>query len=546
MRRLPLLYPSNLKIWNLGRAKAPAIRLPKSNPYYNMGSISEDRIPGLWRSRNPKFSGYLGILAISLMFLVTACKVGPNYYPPQDVMPPEFAEDQPDKTFYPLDENLLDWWTAFNDPFLDQLLEETIRGNFDFQIALSKVYQARSQYWIVFTQILPEIDLSGTATHFRTSQNFANAANAANAASASGIAPISPIQNLFQLGFDAIWEIDLFGKLRRNADSYFDVWQATDETARDIKITVLSEVAKTYTLICSYQKKVEIANQSVQSDEWLLELSNMRFETGLANQQETLAAIGTLDINKANLIALQTLLRQTIYSLAVLLGRQPETLLCEFEMDRPIPYAAGLVPAGLPGDLLRRRHDIRSAERQLAGATEQIGVAVASLYPSVSLTGSGSSFAANPLQGANIGYASDTASKLFSSPSRIWGIGGFVTWPVIDFGKRSSGVDVQIYLQQQYYYNYQKTVITALQEVEQALVAYFNEERRMHILEEAAKASKTSFELATDLFQSGLQNYTQVLQAKNEWLTAQNSLTDSQQALATDLIAVYKALGGDW
>ena len=183
---------------------------------------------------------------------------------------------------------------------------------------------------------------------------------------------------------------------------------------------------------------------------------------------------------------------------------------------------------------------------ELAASAEEVWVAVANMLPQLNLTGSSSTYAANPLQGANYGWSSDTFSKLFSGPSLIWGIGGLITWPVFDFGKRQAAVDVQVSLKYQAYAAYQKTVIAALQEVEQALTAYFNEEKRLKALTLEVEANKRIFDLTSDLFESGLDNYTQVLQVKEAWLASLNTLTESQQALTTNLIAVYKALGGDW
>ncbi|MFI5344537.1 MAG: efflux transporter outer membrane subunit [Chlamydiales bacterium] len=494
-----------------------------------------------------------------ILIALSGCKVGPNYHPPVTPMPEEFTENLEDQTFSIADEDLFQWWAIFNDPFLNDLLEDTLWGNFDYRIALEQIVQARAQYWIQFTQILPELEFDFQASRFRTSQSFATAtpavAAAAPAAAATTTKPaavpttaatISPIRNFFQTGFDAIWEIDLFGKLRRSADAAYDTWEATAEEAQAIKIVALSEVADTYATICAFQTKVGIASQIVDLDRELLELSESRFEAGLTNEQEVQGAIAALETDSANLFSLQAALKVNIYSLATLLGREPESLIGEFQENRPIPYAAERVPAGLPSDLLRRRPDIRSAERNLAAATEQIGVAVADLFPQLSLTGSSSSFAANPLQGANIGFSSDTASKLFDSASRIWGIGGLVTFPVFDFGKRLSAVDVQISLEKQAYLAYQKTVIAALQEVEQALTSYFSDEKRVQDLSKEALAYQRILNLVADEFEAGLADFSQVIQAKEAWLASINILTDSQQALTTDLIAVYKAMGGDW
>lgn len=467
------------------------------------------------------------------------CMVGPDYSPPETPMPDEYAEDRNGENFVVNDEDMIHWWMIFNDPFLNELLEEAIQGSFDYRVALEQVAQARSTYWIQVAQILPEFDGDAQASHFRTSRAFASQANPAAAA-------LSPIQNFFQCGFDAVWEIDLFGRLRRSAESAYDTWEASAETAQAVKITILSEVANTYVTICSLQQQAEIATNVVDLDNALLDLSTSRFTAGLTNEQEVKTAQAVLDADQASLKLITIALNQSIYSLSILLGRQPESLLNDFAVIRPIPSSTDRVPAGLPSDLLRRRPDIRSAERQLAAATEQIGIAVAALFPQVSLTGSSSSFAANPLQGANIGWSSDKIGKLLTPQSRIWGIGTLITFPVFDFGKRRAAIDVQVSLEEQAYLSYQKTVIAALQEVEQALTAYFNEEERLASLTSQSQAYQRNVELIADEYQAGLVDYTQVLEAQSTWLASLTTVTESHQALTSNLIAVYKALGGDW
>lgn len=486
-------------------------------------------------------------------------------------MPSDFSEDKKKKTFVPKDEDLVKWWkTVFNDPFLDTLLEETLSGSFDYKIALEQVIQARESYYIQRASMFPEIDFTASGSRFRVSEAFKSAQPASTnstttttsttpgnatippstttttTTSSTAGARISPVQDFFQIGFDAVWELDFFGKLQRTAQAAYDTWEATAETARDIKITVLSEVANTYVQICTAQEQLALATQVVQADEELLLLSKTRFQAGLSNEQEVESALSTLEADNATLKVYQTTLKSHIYSLGILLGKEPEHILHLFLTKRPIPVARGKVPAGVPADLLKRRHDIRSAERQLAAATEQVGVAVAQLYPTISLTGSQSSFAANPLQGANVGFTSDTLHKLFKNKARIWGWGALFTVPVFDFGKRLAGIDQQIAVQNQALLIYQKTVITALQEVETALTSYFDEEARETSYAIAANADKKNFELTVDLFKAGLADYLTVNQVKEVWLKDRLTLAASQQALSTDLIAVYKSLGGDW
>lgn len=479
-------------------------------------------------------------LGISLM--IVGCKVGPNYCVPNTCMPGAFVEDKPSESSVVTDEDLVHWWVCtFKDEFLNGLMEQTLCCNFDLRIAMDKVCQARASYWVQFTSLLPEIDFDFQATRYRASQSFET--NRIAAAHGTGIAPT---QSFFQIGLDAIWEIDLFGKNRRATQSAFNVWEATAEDARGVKITVLSEVANTYVMICYFQRKVDLAKKLVEFDEGLLAMSRERLQAGLANEEEVMTALSTAEADNAALTVYESGLKANIYSLAVLVGEYPETLWCNFQISRPIPKANGKIPETLPSELLRRRPDIASAERTIAAHTEQIGVAVAALFPTISLVGSSSSFAANPLQGANFGFSSDTLRKLISAPSRIWGIGALVTLPIFDFGNRCANIEIQKLLTDQAYLTYEKTVIMALQEVEIALSTYFNEERRHGYFVKQSEADTRNLDLIKDQFQAGLVDYTQVLQAKEKWLVSANLLTDSEQALGTDLITLYKALGGDW
>jgi len=472
---------------------------------------------------------------LSLLFLLSGCLVGPNYKPPVELLPDTFSENRSMDQCC-IDENLAHWWTVFNDPLLNDLLAESLLRNFDLRIAIEKICQARANYRVQVAQIFPELDADVQVTRSRTSQTLTS----------TSAFDFPPIQSFYQAGIDAIWQIDIFGGLRRAARSAYNSWEASIEDARTVRVLILSEIAMTYTNIRALQQLQEIATQKVKLDEATLKLGNDLFEAGLTNEQEIETDIATLEDDRAALLVFDIQLKQAIYSLAVLVGRPPETFLEQFSSLEPIPNGCGKVPVGLPSDLLRRRPDIRSAERNLAAATEQIGVAVANLFPQLSLTGSSASFSANPLQGANIGFASNFFTKWFTAPSRIWGIGLLSSWPFFDFGKRRALVDEQVSIEHQSLLNYEKTVISALQEVESDLVAYFNEEIRLQSLNLAVEANRRSLDLISDLYQAGLNNLSQVLAAEEIWLNSLIDFTSSQQALTINLIALYKALGGGW
>lgn len=470
--------------------------------------------------------------------------IGPDYSPPFVNLPENFTEDVPERTELVDDKELIHWWCTFNDPFLNKLLETSLSRNYDYRIAFERIFQARAQYWVQFTQILPEFDASMTASRFRASRSFRNS-NTVNPVNPLG-PKLSPIDNFYQIGLAAIWEVDLWGKFRRAATSAYDVWQATADDMQAVKIVVISDVATTYATILALQERLNTAAEVFQLDQDLLDLSKARVDAGIATMQEYESVLATYESDGSILALTESSLKQTIYSLSILIGVLPEEIIEDFFEQRPIPIASGKIPVGLPSDLLRRRPDVRSAERQLAASTEQIGIAMADMLPTLSLTGSSGSFASNPLQGANVGFASDRLNKLFKPESLIWGIGGFVTMPVLDFGKREAFVQQQIAVRNQAYFTYQKTVMKAIQDTEQSLAAYFNQEKSLESLSRQEAASKRALGLITDLFQAGLSDYIEVLRAREVWLQSVNGVTDAKRALMVDLITVYKALGGNW
>jgi len=482
---------------------------------------------------------------LALLLMLSGCMVGPDYHPPETAMPSQFTEAKGAMAEGSSNNDLCQWWKQFDDPFLNGLIEEAVQANIDFRIAVEKIIQARAQYCVQASYLWPEIDLNAVAVRSRNSQNFFSSTNTASGTPTSGTSSILPtFQNFFEIGFDAIWEFDLFGKFRRSKRAAYDSWEASKEDAQDVLISVVSEVARSYVMICALQNSIDLTINKIQADEEELSLTIELFEAGLTNEIQVEGMVANLESDKAALAVLQTSVKTAIYGLAVLLGRQPETLVSAFNEIRPIPIGWDKVPVGLPSDLLRRRPDIKRAERQLAAATEQIGVAVADLFPHVSLTGT--TFSGGQLAGSGYGYESGTFHKLFKPTSRQWSIGPAIRWDLIDFGKTYGNIAIQNSLQKQALLTYEQTVLHSLQDVEGALVAYFQEEKRKNCFSDQVDAFKRSLQLAEDLYTAGLSNEQQVLDARKTLLDAQNSLIGSQQALTSDLIALYKALGGNW
>jgi outer membrane protein, multidrug efflux system len=470
--------------------------------------------------------------------ILTGCMVGPNYHEPETSMPTQFEQDRYEegKTA-----DLCQWWKQFNDLLLDRLIAEAIHANYDLRIALEKIEQARAQYRIEKSYLWPEIDFNASAIRSRFSQNlFPTPATPSGTTTSSSFFPT--FLNVFQVGFDAIWELDLFGKFRRSRNAAYFTWESMIEDAQTVLISMLSEVAITYVNIRAVQKKIELIKQKIQAGEQELQITKGLFRIGIDNETQCTTLISSVESDRASLPSLETSFKQNIYALAYLLGRQAEGLLEEFQEIGSIPSSNDKVPIGLPSDLLRRRPDVRSAERQLAAATEQIGAAVADLFPRISLTGI--SFGTG--QGASIGFEGDELNRLFKWPSRTFSVGVNLNWSLIDFGKVRGQIAVQNSLQKQALLNYEQTVIASLKDVESALVAYFEEQKRKDSLTLKVIADRRTLKITEDLYKIGLANALQVLEARKTLFDSENSLVESEQALTGDLIAIYKAIGGDW
>ncbi len=477
-----------------------------------------------------------------ILLFLTGCTVGPNYHKPDVQMPMSFEEKKEDEPLS--DQDLVGWWKHFDDPVLNRLVQEAVQGNYDWRIALEQIVEARAKYRVERSYLWPEIDLNAAATRAHFSDNLFTSSSLLNS-TATGSSPASVVagdnfpiagatQNFFQIGFDAIWELDFFGKFRRNREAARDLWQASKESAQGVLITVIAEVVRGYIGIRSLQQQIKLWKDRIWADERQLELSEVLLDAGLDNQIQVENLIASLEADLAALPPMEAALKQEIYALAVLLGKHPEGFAATFETVAKIPSAMEKVPAGLPSDLLRRRPDIRTVERQLAAATEQIGVAVADLFPHIYLTGN------------TVGFESNRLNKWFILPSRYWNVGPSLNWDLLDFGRTRAQVAVQNSLQRQALLAYEQTVISALQDVEGALVAYFEERKRACDFEYQREANARALILTEDLFDSGLVDEWQFLQAWKTLINSDMSLIQSQQALASDLVALYKALGGDW
>ncbi|MGD1276520.1 MAG: efflux transporter outer membrane subunit [Tepidisphaeraceae bacterium] len=506
--------------------------------------------------------------ALAAVLTAAGCEVGPDYHPPQITVKSAYGEPIAAPSASAAPTALIQWWSAFHDPELDGLIQRAIKNNLDLKNAESRLRQARAQRGVVGSELFPTVNTSGGYQNARGSKNvtiplgaFGGAAGPAatptvrpavvSAAAAQGgsasvastpSVPLSPLgqggfpgveTQLYQAGFDASWELDVFGGVRRSIEAADADTAAALEDRRDLLVSLVAEVARNYIDLRSAQRQMQIATDNLQSQQETLELTRSRYRAGFVTELDVAREAAQVATTAATLPALDASIRLYIHELGILLGQDPDALAAELTAAAPIPPAPPAVPLGVPADLLRRRPDIRRAERQLAAATARIGVATADLYPKFTLTGS-------------FGLDSSKVHNLAEWSSRYFALNPGVTWPIFDAGKIRSNVAVQKELAQQAATNYQQTVLSALKEVEDALAAYRTEQLRRNALADAVDASQQAVSLARQQYQRGVVDFLVVLDTQRSLFETQMVLAQSDSAISTDLVALYKALGGGW
>jgi outer membrane protein, multidrug efflux system len=458
--------------------------------------------------------------------LIAGCTVGPDYHRPPSNPPAQWSESLSggETNGSPA---ITTWWKSFNDPELDSLVDRAVRSNLDLRVAEARVREARAQRGIVDADFWPSVDASGSYARARESANQPLLGQLQLPPS------VSLENNVYQAGFDASWEIDVFGGTRRAAEAADANIAAAIYSRQDVQVTLVSEVARNYIEARGFQRRLAIARQNIKAQQDTVAMARDRYQQGLTNSLDAEQAATVLAQTQAQVPTFENGLQASIHHIGVLLGQQPGALLAELATDAPIPATPPQVPVGLPSDLLRRRPDIRNAECQLAAATAQIGVATADLFPKFSLTG-------------DIGLQSVSTSDFFTSGSRFWSAGPTVQWRIFDAGRIRSNIRVQNARQEQALATYEKTVLTSFEDVENALVAYAKDQDRNISLAEAVKTSQNSLGISRRLYANGLTSFINVLDAERSLYQSQDDLVQSNQAVTEDLIALYKALGGGW
>lgn len=465
-----------------------------------------------------------------LALFVSGCanipSVGPNYHAPEAKAPTHWSEPLAGGETNSAVATAA-WWKNFRDAELDSLITRAVSSNLDLRIAQSRVREARAQYGGASADLWPTVDAAGSYARQRQSQNQP----------VLGSFPALPSSafenNVYQAGFDAAWEIDVFGGKRRTVEAAKAQLSASEFGQRDVLVTLLGEVAHNYVDLRGYQTRLSIANQNIAAQEKTLAITQNRFTNGLATDLDVQQASTVLATTRADVPTLESAIQIAMHRIEVLIALQPGTLQTELAAAAPVPTQPPQVPVGLPSELLLRRPDVSRAERRLAAATANIGVAKSDLFPKFYLTGS-------------VGSESISASDWFTSGSRFWSVGPTVQWRIFDAGRIRVNIKVQNARQEQALSGYEQTVLTAFEEVEDNLVLYAKEQVRRRSLEDAVAASQKSLDTANKLYASGLTDFIHVLDAERSLYQSQDALAQSDRTVSANLIALYKSLGGGW
>lgn len=435
--------------------------------------------------------------------------------PPQWAGPTSQPASQPAApALSPADQGLVDWWKSFSDPMLSSLVARAIQANLDLQLAEARIRQARASRNVAFAALGPAASVNSSYLRSR--------------AAGSG-----RTGNQFDLGLDASWEIDIFGGLRRNLEAANADIEAAVYDRGNVLVTLAAEVALGYIDLRAFHARIAIAQENLATQKHTAELTRQRFQGGFVSALDVANADAQVATTASQVPLLESAAQQTIYSLSVLLALEPASLTRELSAPGPIPSAASTPPAGLPSELLRRRPDILRSEAQVHAATARVGVATADLFPKFNL-------------GASFGYRSPFSHSWFDSINRFWSFGPAMDWQVFNTGANLANIEVQKALQEQTMLTYRKTVLAALQEVENALIALAKEQEHRRFLAQAVEANRKAVDLSTQLYTQGQTDFLNVLQAQGALRATQDALAQSDQAVSQQVVSLYKALGGGW
>ncbi len=498
-----------------------------------------------------------GTAVAALSLMLGGCTVGPNFQPPNWANPvswfsgrPEAPELPSQPVAAPLD---VDWWSIFKDPKLTGLERQVAADNLDVQTAGVRIAELRAQLGITGANQYPFFNANGSYEREKPSnkgvfslpsgsQNagatngnaIANQANGQFGNTAGGVpSPNLKPFDIYQYGFDASWEPDLWGQVRRSIEASRATLQASDEARRAALLSALAEVARDYIDLRGAQEQLRIARDNVRTSQQGLRLTQQRAAAGVTTDLDVANASAQVSTTAAQIPALQQHIQEDINALSLLLGKPPRALEAELATQEPVPPVPKYVPVGFPSELARRRPDIRQAEAQLHSATATVGVAVAAFYPQVTLS-------------ASFGFQSLQFGDLWSWAARQYSAGPGVTLPIFQGGQLRYTLELRKAQQQEAAINYTRTVLQAWHDVDNALTAYQQEQRRRAELIKAVAQNRRALSLAQARYQQGVADFLSVLTAEQALLSTEQQLANSTTAVSTNLVALYKALGGGW
>jgi multidrug efflux system outer membrane protein len=416
------------------------------------------------------------------------------------------------------------WWRRFEDPLLTSLVERAVAGNHDVVLAGARLREARAGRRMVQSLLHPQVGVGASFLRFRGSE--------AALGTPEGLLDIE--DSLFQVGFDASWVVDVFGGVRRSIESAQAGEEAVDALRRGVVILVASETARAYLELRGLQRALRVSEATLAEQRQTLSVTEERRRNGLASDLEVVRARTEVESTAAEIPPLETAIRQSIHVLSTLLGLEPTALAPDLERPAPLPATPGPRAVGIPSDLLRRRPDIRAAERRLASSTARVGVATAQLFPQVVL-------------GASAGFASRDAADLFTGDSSgTFATGPAIQWTLFDGGRRRAGVDLAEARVDAARVAYEDTVLRAFREVESALVAVDRARSRVEDLKSLSASARDAADIARRDYQRGILDQLTVLDAQRQANRADILLAQGETALAVHTVTLYKALGGGW
>jgi NodT family efflux transporter outer membrane factor (OMF) lipoprotein len=478
------------------------------------------------------------VLAMSAAVGVSACAVGPDYAKPELKVPAAFEFSQPAQSKPPgvapeRAANVLSWWRTLHDPELNSLVERAVLANPEITVALNRVQQAREHEIVVLGAALPNVGAGGSVARGSGTDSVKSPRIPASLDAGINTTGFQEITGV--AGFDAGWELDLFGKYRRELEAARYDTQAMVEARNATIITVVAEVARNYVILRGLQARAAVVRENIESAERNVNLTLTRYDQGLTNEGDVLLARRELEALNAVLPSLAAAIFEAESGIAQLLGAFSGNLIGELKEVRKIPQTPERLRPGQPIDLLRRRPDVRRAESELASATAQIGVVAADLFPRVRVT-------------AGIGVQGGREALGTSPPVRglIWSVGPGAYWPLLDFGRLDAAVNEAEFRTRAFFAEYRKTVIAAVEEANTALIRYRSELEAVKHLSKAVGVSRRAVEFNTGRYQQGISDFLNVLDAVRQEYELQEQYVSAQQAVALAYIALYKALGGGW